>query len=187
MPEFLDVLYGRRSIRLYTDEPVSEETVEELLVDATQAPTASNVQPWEFVIVTNKDFIQRISDSCKQKMLDIVDADPNSYLKRYEATLRNPGLNIFYNAPCLIYVVAPRAASLAIFDCSLAAANLMLSAHARGLGTCWVGLGADPGDDVRQELDIPESYRIVAPIILGFPDHKPQAPPRKPPKIRKII
>jgi len=187
MPDFFEVLYGRRSIRIYKDEPVPEKAIEELLKDATQAATASNLQPWEFVVVTDKAFMKKISDSCKQKMLKIVEADPNNYLKRYEASLRNLDLNIFYNAPCLIYIVAPRSAPLAIFDCSMAAANLMLSAFARGLGTCWIGLAADPEDDVREELNIPNNHRIVAPIIVGVPDQEPQAPPRKPAIIRKRI
>ncbi|RJP24902.1 MAG: nitroreductase family protein [Candidatus Abyssobacteria bacterium SURF_5] len=187
MPEFFDVLYGRRSIRLYKDEPLSRETIEALLIDATQAATASNLQPWEFVIVTDKAFMKKISDSCKRKMLRILEADPDNYLKRYEASLRNLDLNIFYNAPCVIYIVAPRSAPLATFDCSMAAGNLMLSARARGFGSCWIGLGADPDDDVREQLDIPKDYRIVAPIVVGTPDHEPQAPPRKAPAIRKVI
>ncbi len=187
MPDFFDVLYGRRSIRIFKDEPVTKETINELLVDATQAATASNLQPWEFVVITNKDLIKRISDSCKKKMLAIVEADPKNYLKRYEASLRNLDLNIFYNAPCVIYIIAPRSAPLAIFDCSMAAGNLMLSARARGLGTCWIGLGADPEEKIRQELDIPVDYRIVAPLVVGVPDQEPLAPPRKAPQVRKFI
>jgi nitroreductase len=187
MPDFFEVLYGRRSIRIYKDERVPDEVIEELLTDATQAATASNLQPWEFVIVTDKTYMKKISDSCKNKMLKILEADPDNYLKRYEASLRNLDLNIFYNAPCLIYIVAPRSAPLAIFDCSMAAANLMLSAYARGLGTCWIGLAADPEDDMRKELNIPKNYRIVAPIIVGVSDQQPQAPPRKPVAIRKRI
>jgi len=187
MPDFFDVLYSRRSIRLYKDESIPRETIDELLKDATQAPTASNLQPWEFVVITNRDFMKQISDSCKRKMLKAVEADPNSPLKRYEASLRNTDVNVFYNAPCVIYIVAPKLAPLAIFDCSLAAANLMLSARARALGTCWIGLGADPEPDVRAKMNIPDDYRIVAPIIVGVPDQNPSAPPRKPPVVRALI
>ncbi len=187
MSEFFEVLYTRRSIRLYKDESISVETIEALLKDAAQAATGSNLQPWEFVVITNKDFIKEISDSCKRKMLKTLEADPDNYLKRYEASLRNMDLNIFYNAPCLIYIVAPKSAPLAMFDCSMAACNMMLSARARGLGSCWIGLGASPGVDVRKRMDIPKDYAIVAPIIVGVPDHEPAAPPRKDPVIRKFI
>ena len=187
MADFFDVLYNRRSIRLYRDEPIPRETIEELLVDATWAASGSNMQPWEFVVITDKDFMKDISDNCKQKMLAAIKADPDGPWKRYEASARNTDLNMFYNAPCLIYVVAVRSAALAIFDCSMAAANLMLSARARGLGSCWIGLGASPDQEMREKMHIPGDYRIVAPIIIGVPDQEPKAPLRTPPVIRTFI
>jgi nitroreductase len=187
MADFFDVLYSRRSIRIYKDEPISSETIDDLLKDATWAATGSNVQPWEFVVVTDKAFIKEINDSCKRKIVAAIEADPDSPWKGYEATARNADSNMFYNAPCLIYIVAPRKAGLALFDCSMAAANIMLSAKARGLGSCWIGLAASPERDVREKLDIPGDYRIVAPIIVGVPDQDPKAPPRKAPALRKFI
>lgn len=187
MPDFFDTLYSRRSIRVYRDEPLPRETIDNVLEDATWAATASNMQPWEFVVITDKDFIKEISDSCKRNILKKIEADPNSPWKSYEKSANNPDNNMFYNAPCLIYIVAPRSASLAIFDCSMAACNLMLSARARGLGTCWIGLGATPEREMRKKLDIPFDYRIVAPIIVGVPDQQPAPPPRKAPTIRKHI
>ena len=187
MPDFFDVLYSRRSIRLFKDEDIPRETIDELLVDATWAATGSNMQPWEFVVITDKAFIKEINDSCKKKIVAAIESDPEGPWKRYETSARNPDLNMFYNAPCVIYIVASRSASLAIFDCSMAAANLMLSAQARGLGSCWIGLGASPEREIREKMDIPGDYRIVAPIIVGVPDHEPKGPPRKPPVIRKFI
>ena len=185
MPDFFETLYSRRSIRAYRDEPVPRETIEKLLEDATWAATGSNMQPWEFVVVADRHFMKEISDSCKRNIMKKIEADPDSPWNRYEKSARNSDQNIFYNAPCLIYVVALRSASLAIFDCSMAACNLMLSACARGLGSCWIGLGATPEREMRTKLDIPPDYRIVAPIIVGMPDQEPSAPPRKPPVIRK--
>lgn len=187
MPDFFDVLYSRRSIRLYKDEPVPKETIDELLVDATWAATGSNMQPWEFVVITDMALMKEINDGCKRKILAKIEADPESPWKRYEASARNLDLNMFYNAPCLIYIVAPRSAGLGIFDCSMAAANLMLSAQARGLGSCWIGLAASPEREMRERLDIPNDYRIVAPIIIGVPDQEPKAPPRKPPVVRQFL
>ena len=187
MPDFFETLYSRRSIRVYKDEPLPKETIDKLLEDATWAPTGSNVQPWEFIVVTDKNFIKEISDSCKRNILKKIEADAKSPWKRYEKSASNPDNNMFYNAPCLIYIVAPRSDSLAIFDCSMAACNLMLSARARGLGTCWIGLGATPEREMRKKLDIPNDYRIVAPVIVGVPDQDPAAPPRRKPVVRKYI
>ncbi|MHC4862257.1 MAG: nitroreductase family protein, partial [Planctomycetota bacterium] len=69
MADFFETLYSRRSIRLYKNEPVPKETIEALLKDATQAASGSNVQPWEFVIITDRNFMKEISDSCKREML----------------------------------------------------------------------------------------------------------------------
>ncbi len=187
MPDFFETLYSRRSIRVYKDEAIPKETIDNLLADAAWAASGSNMQPWEFVVITDKDFIKQISDSCKRNILKKIKADPNSPWQGYEKSARNLDQNIFYNAPCLIYIVAPRSASLAIFDCSMAAGNLMLSARARGLGTCWIGLGATPEREMRKKLDIPSDYRIVAPLIVGVPDQEPTPPPRKEPVIRKFI
>jgi nitroreductase len=187
MADFFETLYSRRSIRMYKDEPVPKETIEKLIEDATWAATGSNMQPWEFIVITDKGFIKEINDSCKRNILKKIEADPESPWQRYKQSASNPGSNMFYNASCLIYIVAARSASLAIFDCSMAACNLMLSARARGLGTCWIGLGATPEREMREKLDIPNDYRIVAPIIVGVPDQEPAAPPRKPPVVRKYI
>ncbi len=187
MPDFFDVLHSRRSIRQYKDEPVPKETIDELLKDATWAATGSNMQPWEFVVITDKAFLKEISDSCKRKILAMIEADPDSPWKTYEATARNTDQNMFYNAPCAVYIVAARSASLALFDCSMAAANLMLSARARGLGSCWIGLAASPEKEVRARMDIPGDYRVVAPIIVGVPDQDPKPPPRNAPVVRKFI
>jgi len=187
MPDFFDVLYSRRSIRFYKDEPIPRETIDALLKDATWAATGSNVQPWEFVVITDMAFMKEINNSCKRKMLESIEADPRSPWKGYETTARNAKHNMFYNAPCLIYIVAPRSASLGIFDCSMAAANLMLSARARNLGSCWIGLAASPEYEIRERMNIPRDYRIVAPIIVGLPDQDPKAPPRKEPVIREFI
>jgi nitroreductase len=187
MPDFFETLYSRRSIRQYKDEAVPRETIDRLLEDATWAPTGSNMQPWEFVVITDRDFMKELSDSCKRNILKKIETDPKGPWKRYEKSARNFDQSIFYNAPCVIYIVAARSAPLAIFDCSMAAGNLMLSAHARGLGSCWIGLGASPEREMRAKLDIPADYRIVAPIIVGVPDHQPAPPPRKPPVVRKCI
>ena len=109
-------------------------------------------------------------------------------MKVYEAMLRNEEYNVFYNAPCLVYIVGPAKAATLVPDCALLAAYFMLSAATRGLGTCWVAQGGfirDP--EVLKELGLPEGYQLVAPIILGYPKNIPPMPERKEPNILKII
>jgi nitroreductase len=93
--------------------------------------------------------------------------------------LERPGFKIFWDAPALVIISGP------VEDCHRAGQNLMLSAHARGLGTCWVGspmlwLGAP---EVRAELGIPSELKPVAVLCLRYPAAVPEAVPREPPRI----
>jgi len=188
MPDFFDVLYSRRSIRMFKDEPIPRETIAQLLIDATWAATGSNMQPWEFVVITDKAFIKEINDSCKRKIVAAIESDPNSPWKRYEASARNTDVNMFYNAPCLVAIVGTLKAATISMDCALAASYLMMSATSRGLGTCWVAQGAEVRDrELLDELGIPEGKRIWAPIIVGYPKSIPQMPERKEPNILTVI
>jgi nitroreductase len=109
-------------------------------------------------------------------------------LAGYKTILQDPGFNVFYNAPCLIYIVGSRNIHSATVDCTLAASYLMLSAADRGLGTCWVNLGSVIKDQaLLKEIGLPDDYAIVATIILGYPVKIPGQTPRDKPKILKIM
>ena len=90
-------------------------------------------------------------------------------MKKYESTLRDKHFNVFYNAPCLVYIGgSERVRSLQV-DCALAACYFMFLACERGLGTCWVGFGTSIQDPkVREQVGMPKDYRIVAPIVVGI-------------------
>ena len=93
-----------------------------------------------------------------------------------------------YNAPCLIIILGPKDNHTLQIDCSLIACYIMFSATERGLGTCWVGLGAFiKAPELLMELGITEDLQIVAPIILGYPKQIPEATERKDPQILKVI
>jgi nitroreductase len=102
--------------------------------------------------------------------------------------MRNPDFNVFYNAPCLVYIVGSKQARNLYVDCSLAACYFMFGATARGLGTCWVGLGTSILDpDLLELMQVPEDHKIVAPLILGYPKGIPGTPQRNEPQILKIL
>ena len=117
-----------------------------------------------------------------------IEKNPNSPMKIYEDRLRDVNYNVFYNAPCLVYIVGPAKAPTLQPDCALLACYFMLAAAERGLGTCWIAQGGfirDP--EVLSELGLPEDHRIVAPVIMGYPKNIPPLPERKEPNILKII
>ena len=186
--DFNELLAKRRSVRDYEDREVPLDLIKDLIEDCTKAPNAGNMQLWRFIIINNKDFMKKISDACKQAVLSEIEKNPDSPMKGYQAVLSNKDHNVFYNAPALVYFVGSVKGATIPMDCSLAAAYFMLSAASRGLGTCWVAQGAMFQDkELSDEIGLPENYRIVAPIVLGYPKAIPDMRPRKEPKILKII
>lgn len=188
MAAFETLLKTRRSVRDFTDQIVSMDLIRTLIQESTLAPNASNEQPWQFTIVRDKAYMKRISDESKKNILERIKAEPQSAIARYEAALRNDTFNVFYNAPCLVIIAGPAAKNNIQADCALAAGYFMLSAASRGLGTCWINLGAYIEDPVmRGELGLTPEIKVVAPVILGYPKQIPSVPPRKPPRIMAVI
>mgnify|MGYP005849197167 CR=1 FL=1 len=168
--ELFDAITTRRSVRKYTDHPVSQEQVKDLLYYATQAPSAMNSQPWSFAIIQNSQLLQSLSSRAKQLLLGMFDQYPG--LVRYRTLLGNPDFNIFYGASTLITIYAKPATINRHLDCSLAAQNIMLAAHGMGLGTCWIGF-ATPllnQPEVKEELGISATLEAVAPLVVGYPE-----------------
>jgi nitroreductase len=186
--DFKNLLINRRSIRDFQDREVPLSVVREILQDTCMAPTASNAQPCRFIVIRDRGVIKRLSDESKRNLLDDLAGNPDAPMKMYEAALRDEAFNVFYNAPCLIYIIGSREISSLEVDCALTAAYLMFSAASRGLGTCWIGLGAHiRGHEIRREIGVPEDGRIVAPIILGYPTAVPAASERHTPDIVRVI
>jgi len=186
--DFSELLKTRRSIRDYQDKDVPTEVIQEIIRDSIAAPNAGNMQLWRFVIVNSREWVKKCSDASKKGILEGIEKDPDSPMKGYAETLKNEDFNVFYNAPAVVYLVGSAKAGTLKHDCGLLAAYFMLSAAARGLGTCWVAQGAEIRDpELREALGIPENYSIEAPIILGYPKAVPEMPNRREPKILKII
>ena len=188
MTDFFELLKKRRSIRDFEDKDVPLEIINEIIKESCMAPSSANGQPWRFIIINDKDVIKSLSDDSKKNIISDIEMNPDSPLKKYEETLRNPGFNVFYNAPCLVFIVGPKQVRTLYVDCSLAACYFMFSASAKNLGTCWIGLGTRIQDPALLELmGMPEDYKIVAPLILGYPKDIPNQPERFEPKILKIF
>ena len=167
--ELKEVIEQRRATRDYTDQPIEKANVLALLRAAVWAPSAMNLQPWAFAVIQDKGWLKRHSDRAKVLVIN----SPEFAQKRAElkAMLADPEFNIFYNAGTLIVICARSIGAHPDWDCCFAAQNLMLAAHAQGLATCPIGLAWPLFEqaDVKRELDIPEDYRVVLPIIVGHP------------------
>lgn len=164
-----DAINGRCSVRAYAPEPINQSTLRALLSAAVRAPTAMHGEPWQFVIVQDRDTLKRLSDRAKETL-----AAETKLLHPDRGSLdifSQPGFNVFYDAGTLVVICAKTAGHFAQADCWLAAENLMLAAHAMGLGTCVIGSAASALSlpDVKHELGIPAESIAVAPIIVGKP------------------
>jgi len=181
--ELLQAIHGRRSVREFTDEAVSDAVLRQLIDAAVQAPSAINQQPWCFVVVREPSLLAHISDRAKAHLLK---ASLGAPAHPFRDMLNDPKFHIFYHAPVLVVIAAGQPTDWAVEDCALAAENLMLAAHGAGLGTCWIGfaqhwLGTADG---KAALGLPLSHSPIAPIIVGHPLRKPASVPRKTPSIR---
>jgi nitroreductase len=182
--EFRDVIYGRRSVRAYEQRSVEDLLLNALVDAAIQAPSAVNEQPWAFTVITDQVLLQRISNGAKTYLLQTsaLGMGPS----RFRDQLSDPDFHIFYHAPALILISAIGATPWAVEDCALAAQNLMLSAYANGLGSCWIGFAQHwlQTPDGRAMLDLPNHYVPVAPIIVGYPKATPDRVKRRPPTVK---
>lgn len=151
MSDVLNLIFKRRSVRIYNKQKVDKETLIDLLKAGMAAPSASNGQPWEFIVVTN----EKILNTLRLKL---------KYGK--------------YNAPAAIIVcanlgIAKNSSSQTFWiqDCSAATQNILIAAAGMDLGTVWIG--SYPKEDVveslREILGIPEGIIPLSFIFVGYP------------------
>lgn len=183
-----DLLLNRRSVRNYQPKPVPIDIIKNIINDSILAPSAGNEQPWKFVVVRNKEMIDRISAECKKNFLERIGSNPNDYAKKYERMLQNEAFHIFYHAPAVVFIIGETGVKNLVANCALAAGYFMFSATSKGLGTCWVNFGTKINDaGMRKELGILENHKIVAPLAIGYPVKIPAVPSRKEPQVLKLI
>jgi nitroreductase len=143
----LELIKKRRSIRKYTETPVSDSDVKKLLEAAMSAPSADNSQPWEFVIVQQDGLRRQLAQT-------------------------HPWSRMCAGAP-LIFVVCvhERRSSHWVEDASAATENMLLAATGLGLGAVWVGVYPNSRyeEHVRRVLDIPSDLRVLCLVPVGHP------------------
>jgi nitroreductase len=149
--EFSEVIKNRRSIRSYKPTPVPREKINKILEAARIAPSASNRQPWHFIVVEDKEMIKKLA---KQSWAE-------------ETPVMIVGLADTEESP-----------NWCQNDLGLAIEHMVLTAWDLGLGTCWMGQ-TNREDLIRELLEVPEKLRPVALITVGEAESIPDAKPRK--------
>ncbi len=181
-----DAIYGRRAIRKYTTATPPKAEIEALIEAAVQAPSGANLQPWTFAVVLGRATL--VDHSARAKAHLVRHMVAGTAFAGHRDSLLNPDFNIFYDAPALVVVCAREPDLMSIKDCCLAAENLMLAAHERQLGTCWIGFAEAwlNSLDGKRALGIPISHTVVAPIIVGHPAETPVRAHRNPPEVHWV-
>lgn len=155
---------NRRSVRTFTDEPVSDAELEKLIDAARWAPSAGNTQPWEFIIIRDPKTKSDISKA----------AGDQTSIEEAPATII-----VCANTTRSRRAYSTRGTSLyCIQDTAAATQNMLLAAQALGLGTCWIG--AFDEEQAREALNMPENVRPLAIIPIGHAADRPKARSRRP-------
>jgi len=164
-------LLTRRSVRKYKAEQITEAELDKVLEAGLYAPTAKNNQKPVMVAVRDKEIRDKLSKANAAIMG--VETDP------------------FYGAPCVIVVLADPAFPTWIDDGSLVMGNLLNAAHTIGLGSCWINRAREyydtaEGKELLKAWGIPETYRGIGNVILGYAEEDPAPKERVEGRIFKV-
>ena len=162
----LNKVLSRRSIRQYTAQDIPDTVLQSILEAGRQAPSAMNLQPWHFIVVTDPQLKQQLADGrynqfiteCPVTIIGCADTS---------VTVKNPYLKKLYETH-----------QFSIVDVSIALQNMVIAAWAQGVGSCWIGDFRD--SHVKSVLQIPDQWRVVALLTLGYPVNPPQSKTKKP-------
>ena len=164
MSEIIKAMQERRSVRAYTDEVPGKELIDEVVEAGLWAASGMGRQDPVIVAIINRELRDRLSAMNAEIM-------------------GRPGTDPFYGAPVVLVVLAPRDVPTHVYDGSLVMGNLMLAAHALGLGSCWIHRAREEFDSpegkaILAELGIEGDYEGIGHCILGYPAETPEAKPR---------
>jgi nitroreductase len=200
--DLLAVIEERRSTRAFLDRPVAKETLEKLLRFAMRAPSAINLQPWEFTVVSGEErkrLSRRLVKRMKERNISCGPGAkrplPEYFVERQRGLLKtmlpglpentpfedfiNEGSCNFYGAPTAVILTLDTAFSRArLTDIGIVVGYLLLVAHSLGLGTCPIGLITAFDEDIKEELSIAEEKEVVIGVAVGYGD--PDSPINRP-------
>ena len=152
----LDLLMSRRSIRKYKDKTIEKDKVQQLLKGVLTSPSGRNIQPWQLIVVDDKDKLALLGES------------------------RGGASRALANAPLAIVILAdPNATDVWIEDASIVSIITQLMAQSLGLSSCWIQVreriavdNKTVEDYVKEVLDIPENYKVESMVAIGYPDEE---------------
>ena len=180
--DLFQAIKERRSCRNFDSRPIEEEKLQAVLEAGSWAPSAMNKQPWRFLVIKNQERRQRLRDACDETRKLLFELSGWKWLSRYS-------IEFLVTAPVIIAVYAdPQDSGADLFlpergdsyaqGCCAAVQNMLLAAHALGLGSLWYTLYEK--ERVMEILELPLDYDLVSMVVLGYPAQPPGPVPRKP-------
>ena len=157
--DLLEGLHTRRSIRKYTDEPVTREQLHEIIKAGTMAPSGMNNQPWRFVTIQNKETLQKLAQLTKY-----------SHVVGKAAAC----IAVFVDKTAMYHEVKDHQSMGACIQ------NLLLASHGMGLGGVWLGEILKSAKEVRELCGLTDQYELMAVVSLGYPAGKGGVADRRP-------
>lgn len=193
----LDIFKNRRSIQRYSSKEVSDQSLFKALEAARWAPSAHNSQPWRFTVIRDLAVKRKLAEAMASRWEK--DMSKNGVPSENRESRIKTSVEQFTNAPIVIIVCLTMEEMdkypdkqrqktehiMAVQSVAAAIENMLLAAHAEGLGSCWYCAPLFCPDTVRNVLKIPRHVEPQALITIGYPVNKPNPPPRKP--LGKIV
>ncbi|MBM4143762.1 MAG: hypothetical protein FJ225_09270 [Lentisphaerae bacterium] len=189
--DFMELVRTRRSIRRYTNTPVPEDLVAQVLEAGRLAPSRANSQPWHFLVVRDATVKRELYSAVyhQQLVLDapvliavlgVIDPRPSVPARTLELVQAGAfGMDVKDFADHVLDNWNPADLKTdAALNSAIAGAYMTLAAHALGLGCCWVKLCQD--DEVLRILEVPNGYYHAGLLAIGWPDESPASRPRLP-------
>ncbi|UCD30471.1 MAG: nitroreductase family protein [Planctomycetota bacterium] len=152
--DVMQAIKTRRSVRAYSSKPIPTDVMQRMRQALRYAPSACNIQPWHFILVTDSDLRRKVAQASRDQMW-MADA---------------PVIVVACAYPEHAYKYMGGYGNSADLDAAIALDHLTLAAVVEGLGTCWIGAFSEP--QVKKLLKVPEQVKIVAMTPLGYPAEK---------------
>ncbi len=182
-----DFLRSRRSVRRFKADPVPDSVIERILTTATYAPSAHNLQPWRFVVIKDPHVKPRLAKTLTDKMrldMQAEEAPETEIEKRVMNSLRRideaPVIIMLCRDTTDVRVDTPEETIMNIQSTALAGLQLLLAAHAEGLGVNWICWPLYVTHETQTVLELPENWESQAMIIIGYSNEQPKQKELKP-------
>lgn len=193
MNQVIECILARRSIRKYRPDQISEEDLNTILLAGTYAPNAGSRQSAMMVVCQNRAINEALGAINRATFKGRM-ATPTSYISREQPSIADdPSIaSAFYGAPTVITLFAPKRFLFGDADCCVLAENMMLAAHALGIGSCLVARAGDTfsselGQQLAQQWEIGEDYEATFHVVLGYPaGEPPTAKPRREGRVKRV-